>query len=314
VDNKIFYKYIFIKSENEIIRSLLGEDISIKERIKEKEHKQIEERLSILTKNEFHFSIPDEFNDPFDSRFFSQFKGSKAEWEKYANNNFNEEDKIFFLNSLKEVNYKQSEIDMILRYVTGYNEYPFIVCCFSASRDNILMWSHYANQHKGICLGFRSTFINGEYFFEMEDNVNKNLNPKNAKLCEVKYQRGKPNIYNPVKKNYHSQDSFYLTKSGFWNYEQEYRILVNHKYFDDNQNRIRKRNFKFKKEILSEVIFGVNTDSYEMGKIYKIIQEEYLDFGINVKVYKAFMKKDSYEIDLELFDEKKPIKYLWNIR
>jgi len=313
MNNKIFYKYVFIKSKNEIIKSYLGEDINSREKIKEREHKQIEERLSILTKNEFHFSIPDEFNDPFDSRFFSQFKGSKAEWEKYANNNFDIENKNFLLDSLKGVNYKQSEIDRIFLHTT-YTEYPFIVCCFSASKENILMWSHYANQHKGICLGFKSILINDEYFFEMEDNVNKGLNPKKAKLCEVKYQKGKPNIYNPVKNKFHSQDSFYLTKSKLWNYEHEYRILINHKYFDDNQNRIRKRNFKFKKEILSEVIFGVDTDNYEMDKIYKIIEENYMKFGIDVKVYKAFMKKNRYEIDFELFDEKNPIKYLWNIK
>lgn len=28
------------------------------------------------------------------------------------------------------------------------------IYCFTKSEDNILMWSHYANEHKGICLEF----------------------------------------------------------------------------------------------------------------------------------------------------------------
>lgn len=30
------------------------------------------------------------------------------------------------------------------------------VCCFSETSDDILMWSHYADNHKGFCLGFKT--------------------------------------------------------------------------------------------------------------------------------------------------------------
>ncbi len=37
-----------------------------------------------------------------------------------------------------------------------YNSFnsTLCVCCFSKNMDEILMWSHYANNHKGVCLEF----------------------------------------------------------------------------------------------------------------------------------------------------------------
>ncbi len=39
------------------------------------------------------------------------------------------------------------------------------VICFSSNYDNILMWSHYANNHKGICIEFdlNDSFFHGKY-------------------------------------------------------------------------------------------------------------------------------------------------------
>ena len=34
------------------------------------------------------------------------------------------------------------------------NLYERGVCCFSEKKDDILMWSHYADGHKGFCLEF----------------------------------------------------------------------------------------------------------------------------------------------------------------
>ncbi|EHH0850194.1 DUF2971 domain-containing protein, partial [Vibrio vulnificus] len=75
-----------------------------------------ENSLSSLLNYELWASKPTEFNDPFDSLLTIEF----------SNNNITELFK----------NYTQSKA----------------VCCFSKNMDSILMWSHYADSHKGFCI------------------------------------------------------------------------------------------------------------------------------------------------------------------
>jgi hypothetical protein len=312
MNEKIFYRYIALKNESEIIISLLGEtDKNLKNLILKIEGEHKKKKMNILTNNEFHFSFPYEFNDPFDSRIFIQYKGTRKEWKEFAKSIPNAEDGEILLEELANIKYKQSEIDKIFRYVSSNQYYNYTVCCFSELRNNILMWSHYANKHKGICLGFKGIEQAGEYYFDMEEGIDTSETTR-AKLNTVKYQKGKPNIINPVKNINHTDESFYLTKSKSWQYENEYRILIKFNDFRNPQNHSEKRTFKFKKEILSEVIFGINTDGSDMRKIYDLVNKYYIKCGIDVKVYKAFKKKNSYEIDFEIYDVKNPIKYLYN--
>ena len=50
------------------------------------------------------------------------------------------------------------------------------ICSFSKARKNQLMWSHYADEHKGICIGFKEEYLreSGVKFFgtnvEYQDN------------------------------------------------------------------------------------------------------------------------------------------------
>ncbi len=104
--------------------------------------------------------------------------------------------------------------------------------CFSKSWRNPLLWSNYADRHKGICLGF-----------EASDEIGKN----------VEYiEKRKPLNFPP--------DSDLVTRTLFtkykgWSYEQEWRVYV----------RLEKRNLKsphhyfrgFDKDLrLKEVILG----------------------------------------------------------
>lgn len=64
------------------------------------------------------------------------------------------------------------------------------VTCFSEERDNIIMWSHDANSHKGICLGFdlsESSTI-GDFLDEMMlvDTCSSTVSKKNLSVYEEK--------------------------------------------------------------------------------------------------------------------------------
>ncbi len=81
------------------------------------------------------------------------------------------------------------------------------VMCLSEVHDDILMWAHYADSHRGVCLVFDPS----EPFF--------------AKAQPVHYRDDRPHV-NPL---IHTQDQMLdaamFTKSNHWKYEREWRIL-----------------------------------------------------------------------------------------
>jgi Protein of unknown function (DUF2971) len=82
--------------------------------------------------------------------------------------------------------------------------------CFSENWRNPVMWSHYADKHRGMCLGF-----------EVAD----------SSAVKVTYSSRRLNYdlqsFNPENLNRH-QDILkcFSTKFGHWRYEREYRVFV----------------------------------------------------------------------------------------
>lgn len=275
--NKIIYKYRTINSKTE----------------------------ELLENSEFYFSFPYSFNDPFDCCIFNKYKGSKEAWNSYIDKYyFDNEEKKNLIETLESVNYDSKKLDEMFFFVRKSirEEYPFIINCFTELKDNILMWAHYANQHKGICIGFRSDKLNKKLFLEMDDKVNYESPFNNLLLYNVKYQINSPKIYNPLKDNNISLFNFYITKSKSWSYEKEYRTFIKWELF-------KKQVFKFKKEILNEIIFGLYTDVDNIKKIMKIVKEKYINYGIDVKFLKAIKSEYKYKINFEPIEEKNLIKY-----
>jgi len=84
--------------------------------------------------------------------------------------------------------------------------------CFSTRNDDILMWSHYAGSHSGICIEFRLTQESHTDFF--------------GNVHEVHYEDQLPtvNFYAPT--SLEKVKAFVLTKAKHWSYEQECRMVV----------------------------------------------------------------------------------------
>lgn len=108
----------------------------------------------------------------------------------------------------------------------------FGVNCFSKNWQNPVQWAHYADKHKGICLGFD---IDSKELKKV-DYVSKRLKPSKTpderlilKLCRTKYVD--------------------------WSYEEEYRVFVE---LTDEENGMFYINFKGNME-LKEVIVGTNS-------------------------------------------------------
>jgi hypothetical protein len=112
---------------------------------------------------------------------------------------------------------------------------PYGVLCFSTNDcDMVLMFSHYANRHKGLCLQFQVDV----------DNTDT--------LCgrEVIYCREDPKLPDDPNEAHRS----YLTKHKRWSYESEYRVVWHVKAEADRVQR-------YKHGELCGVIFGLHMSS-----------------------------------------------------
>ncbi|MDF7824875.1 DUF2971 domain-containing protein [Pontiellaceae bacterium B12227] len=172
-----------------------------------------ESKLQTLFNNELWFSSPQKFNDPFDCHFHVQDKFSRETFEKFAGNTSKLSGKdassdIAMFNSLAGQDESVSIsglMEQLQHHIDAHG-----ICCFSKLWNSILMWSHYADKHTGICIGYDDTRDNGE-------------------LCEVKYSTHYPELHVNETDTCDGlqtfKEKYLLTKSADWIYENEYRLI-----------------------------------------------------------------------------------------
>ncbi|APP09250.1 hypothetical protein VH1709_contig00129-0001 [Vibrio harveyi] len=151
------------------------------------------------------------------------------------------------------------------------------ICSLSKSHDNILMWSHYADNHKGFVVEFtldvndERIVNNPEFFFGGND---------------VEYSHDMP-IKVVGTDNFSDHYRQFLVKSQDWKYEQEYRVLSTNKGAGIH---------KFDHRLISSVIVGAKMPPEN----YRILVNEVVEFmnryDRNIPVQKATIAKDKYEL------------------
>lgn len=249
--------------------------------------------FQLLENNEFYLSLPKDFNDPFDCYIRRDNNNTKEEWIDYIENESDAtlEEKRKLLKELSENNFDIGKVRS--DYDTFYRDVSLYVCCFSAVNDNILLWSHYANCHRGVAFGFETKQIDELEYFNFDEDVN--MVPRGDNYCDLyKVIYGKiPEAYNFIKsiKANRSTKDFFYTKSPEWEYEKEYRLIF---YADI----LKKQKIKFHKGILKEIIFGLDIDGKDKNKIFDCVIENYLTKGFDVKFYQCKRKEDEYGVDI----------------
>ena len=224
----------------------------------------------IVTTRAIKFSNPGSFNDPFDCdldllefKFDGACEEVKAEVETMKSKLISEhgdsiKEAMESLHpELLEELYKKSAMDKIERSR---------VCCFSKKMDNTIMWSHYADKHNGICLIFD---------LECEDPFTK-YPPNKITQGYVSYDSYKP--YNYLQSKVDGIRNLFLTKSGDWEYEDEYRYII----LDGHEMQ------EFKPEFLNGIIFGVTVRNEQIVSFKKLCSENNLS---HLKFYKCEKRK-----------------------
>ena len=221
-----------------------------------------------IINGEIWFASPLEFNDPFDSNIIIDENTSEEQIKKYfeivyeGKNNQEEIQNLF-----KEVVEKPDAFREVIHNDTKSLLLAQGVACFSRCNDNLLMWSHYADRHKGICLKFEVA-KDREVFHPMFD---------------VSYPRDYP-LYDYLN---HQEELVKImkTKSADWQYEQEVRVI-----------KPKRGVYKFKKEALSEVIFGCRASERQIETLTNLVKNNGYS---NVTFTRTKMKPLQYGLDFE---------------
>ncbi len=238
--------------------------------------------INNLINNQLGFNRIENFNDPFDTN-------PKLDIDKndIISANISDELKKTCL-SLP----KSQVIDIAfegIRKPSFTDKYG--VTCFSKTNDNILMWSHYANSHKGICLGFDLNENNLENFIDKKKNIENKLLFSNTKyrLLPIKYSSIRP-TFKIFSNNYYEQAFDMLSiKNSIWKYENEYRIFL---YNKNDKNVYFPLGIYYNSNYLKEIILGLNFSINNFIKLYNTINNH----NINLKM--CFSNKEYYKLDI----------------
>lgn len=164
--------------------------------------------------NELYYSCPTAFNDPFDCNpvtYFGDSTRERLEFAERANKRINKPrnglERRRFAAQAVQVSQEMMERETRRMFAAGLSGSS--VACFSETPDHPLMWGHYANSHRGVCLIYRQ-FNDG---------------PQQWVAQPVTYSADRPRI-NLVKMR-HTQVTMLAIchKAEDWAYEQERRIF-----------------------------------------------------------------------------------------
>ena len=240
-----------------------------------KYHKVNKFLYDVLVNNELWFSDPFSFNDPFDCNITIDANNTPeqikryykvANWEKSKDTDI-EIQKLIKTNFKDKIAFKK-KINAISKRAIG----DLGLACFTESKDNLLMWAHYTEEHKGVVLEF--DYKKDTTFFKP--------------LKKVVYVKQYP-VYNYFNKKNKVVEQLMLRKSDHWNYEKEIRLLK-HKTGND----------KFEPQSLVGIYFGVRTSQKQIETIKNLIDEN--EKYRHVKVYKALLNDTAYKLKFSIVE------------
>lgn len=185
--------------------------------------------LDILTQNKIWFSCPNVFNDPFDCRIPVHFEDASL---REVAEVFTEvaimddpgcdrgEVRRKITEDLRRYDPSDEKGAAIVRRRFGEAlNRLFGIVSLSAVPDDLLMWAHYGDAHRGFCVGLDVEAL--EPWMERHNS----LEGREIRLAEVTYAEEMPYL-NPGEIARH--DLIFTTvstKAHAWSYEREYRLL-----------------------------------------------------------------------------------------
>lgn len=212
---------------------------------------------------------------------------------------------------------------------------PCYLACFSGSFSNSSMWGNYTDNHKGICIIFRTNEDNNNYYIPIEQvysydsrgehkryiniktekviyggeyaNINffEMLGMLNGKQMEYWFKDGEERSYiiDKIKgekdiwrkKYWEIFNRRYHTKTVEWEFEEEYRLCIDGLFQNYDLNESRSLKYQF--DSLEGIIFGIETSSIDKARILEIISEKcVINKRDDFKIYQAYFDEETRTI------------------
>lgn len=234
-------------------------------------YRNFQRGMEMITNQEIFLSTPDGFNDPFDCyEGLVNFKMTKTFMREYITKyvatmgiTTREQRRRIEAQLLKNPESLQLE-----KFFKSQKE-KFGVCCFTWSYKNIVLWANYADNHHGICLGFKNLHPveKGVYGIYPVNYVSKIEQYKFSSFEDEKYW-----------------EHWLCTKSADWQYEDEVRLI----------SKSYNGKLGFPKEALTEIFLGLSVSKDKEQDIINSLIEN--DYSENTKLYKMIIDKASLSL------------------
>ncbi len=259
--------------------------------------KQREHTLRLLAHDEIMLSSPRRFNDPFEARPQVIFTDTNAAISEYVGKliaNFRpgktEEENRTARQQLFRLVERDPRMAFEQALWTIVDDYGIL----SLTQDpaHPLMWSHYADSHRGVCVEFNAT----QYFFPF--------------AYEVRYQDDYPVVDPLVDSPPDTITKAIITKATYWRYEKEFRVVMPKFSDEEKREHIAKVNkpvhkkmielhngegvYKISPTALSGVILGAKISKEDEKELLGLIRARRPPISIR----KAVLKPNAFGLDL----------------
>lgn len=156
------------------------------------------------------------------------------------------------------------------------------------NRNNLLMWSHYAESHQGFVIGFDG---NHEFF---QRTGQRDI----SSLMEVTYAQKRPLVprFEEIPANLH--EIVFLTKSVHWAYEEELRMFAKPRianWTGEDDRGYAMYLYDVPREAFVEIIFGYRMSNELKKRVATLGRERYP----NLKIFEARLHQTDFDLDIQ---------------
>lgn len=143
--------------------------------------------------------------------------------------------------------YSSGELDSDVRDLINGQKMKVRICSLSMTSDNELMWSHYAEGHRGVVIGVE-------------------IDEQKQRLVPIQYDG--PMQVGLVNLNNNTAEEILAHKLQVWGYEQEVRVFTRSKYYVPITvkqvllgRRMSTQNISFIKKLVASINSGIEVNS-----------------------------------------------------
>lgn len=225
-----------------------------------------ENAISSLTNKTVWFANPRSFNDPFDCRF-SILESSPKSFKMPAK--LGAEVMVEKINAYQKGKEYDSHKEYLYKLEKALTEIG--VLCLSSSNDNMLMWSHYADKHKGFCLGFKIIGNAKEKVRHVDYD---------GKYIEIRIEDFADKLKEYI-------EDVIFNKASDWAYEREYRIVKEISDGDDSKRNVDWKHFM----ALDSIYLGYEMPEHHSDAINNLFKSD-----SSIKIIKMEQVPDQLQV------------------